>query len=178
MGIFDPITGQTLSLEEAIRCGLLDTGAGEFVDPKSGQRYPFSEAVTKGLISPQLAETLSSNCGIFDPKSGRQLTLLEAIDKELFDPKEKTFVDPKTGKPVTVNEAVKLGFILQEKQAVQEKFRQASENIDDLNKWLEKVEKDISGQQVPYEDVDGLKNQINALKQIKDDIDDHNRPIN
>ena len=49
-------------------------------------------------------------------------------------------------------------------QAVQEKFRQATENIDDLNKWLEKVEREIASQSIPHEDVDGLKNQINALK--------------
>ena len=49
-------------------------------------------------------------------------------------------------------------------QAVQEKFRQATENIDDLNKWLEKVEREIASQSIPHEDADGLKNQINALK--------------
>merc|ERR1712061_522763 len=63
-------------------------------------------------------------------------------------------------------------------KAVQEKFRQATENIDDLNKWLDKVEREIASQNIPQEDVDGLKNQINGLKQIKDDVDDHNRPVN
>ena len=47
---------------------------------------------------------------------------------------------------------------------MQEKFRQASENIDDLNKWLDKVEREIASQNIPQEDVDALKNQINALK--------------
>eukprot|EP00090_Calanus_glacialis_P003456 TRINITY_DN1255_c0_g1_i12.p1 TRINITY_DN1255_c0_g1~~TRINITY_DN1255_c0_g1_i12.p1 ORF type:complete len:5152 (+),score=1465.32 TRINITY_DN1255_c0_g1_i12:61-15516(+) len=63
-------------------------------------------------------------------------------------------------------------------QAVQEKFRQASENLEELNKWLERVERDIASQETPIEDIDGLKNQINALKQIKDDVDEHNRPVN
>ena len=31
---------------------------------------------------------------------------------------------------------------------------------------------------MPQEDIDALKNQINALRQIKDDVDDHNRPVN
>ena len=79
---------------------------------------------------------------------------------------------------------------------MQEKFRQASENIDDLNKWLDQVEREIASQSIPQEDIDALKNQINALKvnkdlpsddiffmnfcvqQIKDDVDDHNRPVN
>ena len=51
-------------------------------------------------------------------------------------------------------------------QAVQEKFRQANENLDELNKWLEKVERQIASQDIPIEDIDGLKNQINALKVI------------
>ena len=49
-------------------------------------------------------------------------------------------------------------------QAVQEKFRQANENLDNLNNWLDKVERDIAGQDVPSEDSDSLKNQINGLK--------------
>jgi hypothetical protein len=114
-GIVDPITGQQLSLDEAIKCGLVDTSTGEFVDSKTGLRYSFGEAVSKGLIDPQLAETLSSNCGIFDPKSGRHISLLEAIDKGLFSTKDLSFVDPKSGKPVNCDDAVKLGFILQEK---------------------------------------------------------------
>ena len=113
--VVDPITGQPLSLDEAIRCGLIDPSTGEFVDPKTGQRISLQDAVVKGLVDPKLAETLAGNCGVFDPRTGQHLTLLEAIAKGLFDPKEKTFVDPKSGKPVSVNEAVRLGFILQEK---------------------------------------------------------------
>ena len=113
-GIVDPITGQPLSLDEAIRSGLIDASTGEFVDPKTGRRCSLGEAVSRGLLDPQLAETLVSSCGIFDPKSGH-ITLLEAINKGLFDPKEKTFIDPVSGKPVTFHDAVKLGFVLQEK---------------------------------------------------------------
>ena len=56
--------------------------------------------------------------------------------------------------------------VLSAQQAVQEKFRQANENLDELNKWLEKVERQIASQDIPIEDIDGLKNQINALKVI------------
>ena len=52
---------------------------------------------------------------------------------------------------------------------MQEKFRQASENIDDLNKWLDQVEREIASQSIPQEDLEALKNQINALK-VKEDL--------
>ena len=49
-------------------------------------------------------------------------------------------------------------------QAVQEKFRQAGENLDSLNSWLDQVEREIASQEVPREDADQLRAQINALK--------------
>ncbi|XP_023339664.1 dystonin isoform X21 [Eurytemora carolleeae] len=63
-------------------------------------------------------------------------------------------------------------------QAVQEKYRQAGENLENLNRWLEKVEREIASQEVPREDSDKLRNQINGFKEIKDDVDEHNRPVN
>lgn len=61
---------------------------------------------------------------------------------------------------------------------MQEKFRQAGENLDNLNKWLDKVEREVARQENLSEDGDSLKNQINAMQIIKNDVDDHNRPIN
>ena len=63
-------------------------------------------------------------------------------------------------------------------KAVQEKFRQAGENLESLNDWLNKVEKEIARQEVLSEDVESLKTQISAMKLIKTDVDDHNRPVN
>ena len=50
------------------------------------------------------------------------------------------------------------------KQAVQEKFRQAGENLDDLNAWLDKVEREIAGQNILSEDTDSLRSQINSMR--------------
>ncbi len=61
---------------------------------------------------------------------------------------------------------------------MQEKFRQAGENLDDLNAWLDKVERELAGQQSPSEDVDALRQQIGSLKDVKEDIDEHSRPVN
>ena len=71
-----------------------------------------------------------------------------------------------------------MNFSISLQQAVQEKFRQAGENIDNLNKWLDQVEREIARQENLSEDADSLKNQINAMNHIKSDVDDHNRPVN
>ena len=49
-------------------------------------------------------------------------------------------------------------------KAVQEKFRQAGENLDDLNSWLDKVEREIASQEILSEDVNNLKSQIHSMK--------------
>jgi hypothetical protein len=49
-------------------------------------------------------------------------------------------------------------------QAVQEKFRQAGENLDNLNGWLDRVEKEIASQENISEDSERLKTQISAVK--------------
>lgn len=61
---------------------------------------------------------------------------------------------------------------------MQEKYRQAGENLESLNNWLDKVEKELARQEVLSEDVESLKTQISAMKLIKTDIDDHNRQVN
>ena len=69
-------------------------------------------------------------------------------------------------------------FFFHLQKAVQEKFRQAGENLEALNDWLNRVEKEIARQEVLSEDVESLKTQISAMKLIKTDVDEHNRPVN
>ncbi|KRG05383.1 dystonin isoform X34 [Drosophila mojavensis] len=62
-------------------------------------------------------------------------------------------------------------------QAVFEKFNMCEENVNDLLKWVTSVEQKISSVGGPREKIDELRNQINALKQIKDEIESQQRPV-
>ncbi|KPU77151.1 uncharacterized protein Dana_GF11157, isoform AC [Drosophila ananassae] len=62
-------------------------------------------------------------------------------------------------------------------QAVFEKFNMCEENVNDLLKWVTTVEQKISSVGGPREKIDELRNQINALKQIKDEIESQQRPV-
>lgn len=46
-----------------------------------------------------------------------------------------------------------------------------------LLKWIVQVEQKIAVVGGPRESIDELRNQINTLKQIKDDIDSQSRPV-
>ncbi|XP_017959524.1 dystonin isoform X24 [Drosophila navojoa] len=62
-------------------------------------------------------------------------------------------------------------------QAVFEKFNMCEENVNDLLKWVTSVEQKLSSVGGPREKIDELRNQINALKQIKDEIESQQRPV-
>ena len=118
--VIDPETGRQLGLAEAVRKGLLAASdGGKFVDPLTGEKVDFSEAAAKGYIDPELAQLLTANCGVPDPDSdsptGKQLSLLEAVDKGLFDLDRGVFVDPESGRALSVGDAVKAGLVLKEK---------------------------------------------------------------
>ncbi|XP_055591397.1 dystonin isoform X26 [Uranotaenia lowii] len=62
-------------------------------------------------------------------------------------------------------------------QAVVEKFALCEDHLSKLLEWITRVEQDIASVGGPKERVDDLRNQINSLKQIKDDIDTQSRPV-
>ncbi|XP_049546718.1 dystonin isoform X23 [Anopheles darlingi] len=62
-------------------------------------------------------------------------------------------------------------------QAVIEKFALCEDHLAKLLEWITRVEQDIAAVGGPKERVDDLRNQINSLKQIKEDIDAQSRPV-
>ncbi|XP_037914652.1 dystonin isoform X30 [Hermetia illucens] len=62
-------------------------------------------------------------------------------------------------------------------QAVIEKFNLCEEALTGLLKWIATVEQKIARIGGPKEKVDDLRNQINSLKQIKDEIESQSRPV-
>ncbi|XP_035790471.1 dystonin-like isoform X6 [Anopheles albimanus] len=62
-------------------------------------------------------------------------------------------------------------------QAVIEKFALCEDHLAKLLEWITRIEQDIAAVGGPKERVDDLRNQINSLKQIKEDIDAQSRPV-
>ncbi|XP_047540106.1 dystonin isoform X8 [Vanessa atalanta] len=68
-------------------------------------------------------------------------------------------------------------FIREAKQAVEEKYRLCDETLSKLLEWIGIVEERLANQEAVKEDVDELRNQINVLKLIKDDLESHQRQV-
>ncbi|XP_042210424.1 microtubule-actin cross-linking factor 1-like isoform X40 [Homarus americanus] len=172
-----PVTGEKISFHQAVQDGLVDLTSGTLTHPSTGENIPLSEAVERGYVSPILLQHLDTPCGIIDPATGRELTLLQATKRGLYSPEEGSFKDPTTGKLLTPEEASKIGFIILEKQAMIEKYRQCDATIVDMVDSVNEIERRLAEQEPVSENPNGLRNQINTVKAIKDELDEMFRPL-
>lgn len=102
ISIKHPVTGEVLSLKEAVGAGLYDTQRAEVVDPTSSRRLSLAEAVDEGLITRQDARGLYA---AMDSMSLRHAmanniatTLENAIDEGYIIPETVFFVDQSSGR--------------------------------------------------------------------------------
>jgi hypothetical protein len=74
----DPLTGETMTFEAAVDCGLIDTSRAMVQDPRTGQKVSFDVLVEMGLID--------LNRGIVRDSQGHDISLADAaMDGLLFE---------------------------------------------------------------------------------------------
>ncbi|XP_074102800.1 dystonin-like protein short stop isoform X19 [Cotesia typhae] len=156
-GIIHPTTGQVLTVGEAISLRILDVRNGRIATSIDGRTsVTIEEAVALNLIDVELARRLLGPCGVVSEKN--RMSLLEAIQRELFDAEREKSED-------------------RVKQAVQEKYKLCDETLTKLLQWVTEIEDKLAHQDVVKEDIEELRNQINTMRQVKEDIETHSRPV-
>ncbi|XP_072387789.1 microtubule-actin cross-linking factor 1 isoform X30 [Diabrotica undecimpunctata] len=158
-GILNPYTGERLTIKEAIAERILDVRTGKVVISTDGTQVSINEAQNLGKVDSTIAERLQGPCGIAE--NGRDLTLLEAIQREIYEA-EHGFLDPSEKRI---------------KQAIEEKYKLCDESLSKLLRWIGDIEDRLASQDVIHEVEEELRNQINTLKQIKDDLDQHSGQV-
>ncbi|XP_050668125.1 dystonin isoform X27 [Leptidea sinapis] len=159
-GIVHPETKEILTVGQAISMRILDVRTGRLLSsPETRQTISIEQAAKEGLIDPKLAARLTGPCGMTE--DGNEVTLLEAIQRELYDA-EQGLSDPAEKRF---------------KQAVEEKYRLCDETLSTLLEWIAAVEERLANQEAAKEEMDELRNQINTLKSIKDDLESHQRQV-
>ncbi|KAG7175175.1 Plectin-like 1, partial [Homarus americanus] len=104
-GIKDPETGDYISFKIAVLKGVINPKTGLFTDPRTGNTMSLEEAVSVKMIQPQILETLKMDIGMTDDE-GKEMNVVEAVLKGRLDPNIGQILDPKTGKPVALEDAV------------------------------------------------------------------------
>ncbi|XP_043948112.1 uncharacterized protein LOC108029356 isoform X14 [Drosophila biarmipes] len=171
---------RSFGLLEAITFNLYNPTNGCLVDPFQmhpdiirRRKFTLTEAIGSGLVDPSSTVVRDPSTGVIVPLAAAISSgLINAIDGRLTDAN-----DPKNN--IDLVKAAEKGLLLpaEQRQAVFEKFNMCEENVNDLLKWVTSVEQKISSVGGPREKIDELRNQINALKQIKDEIESQQRPV-
>jgi hypothetical protein len=133
----DPVTGESISLLEAVGRGILDADLksvrdvkagvyvtlgqalskgivkhnGGFVDTLSGDTLSLGEAVKRGLLTSVCQKTIFEIEGIKNPLTGDYVSFNEALILGLLDRNNSTFFDKKTLTRMTLHEAVDKDYI-------------------------------------------------------------------
>ncbi|XP_011312640.1 microtubule-actin cross-linking factor 1 isoform X3 [Fopius arisanus] len=163
---------------ETLQFGLYNSTTGGFNDPfmitsvLDRKHLTLSDALESGLIDP-------STTVIKDPVNGNISSLLEAINEDKVDPIAGRLLSDPDEKEIDFVKALERGYILaaEARQAVKEKYKVCDETLTKLLQWISDVEDKLAHQDVVREDIEELRNQINVMKQIKEDIEVHNRPV-
>lgn len=110
-GFKDPVSGELISLNAALLKGLVSPKAGGsfVVDLKTGKTLSLNEATEEGHARPEVMEMLNRGIGVTE--RGREVSVIEAVLLGLLDPKTGQLLDPRTGKTVPLEEAIRRGLI-------------------------------------------------------------------
>ncbi|XP_046442954.1 microtubule-actin cross-linking factor 1-like isoform X9 [Daphnia pulex] len=99
--------------------------------------------------------------------------------KDQLDSTAKLYNGVAAKKP-SLDEANILGarLIREAKQAMEERYKLCDDGMARLLVWISNVEAQLANQDTVREDVAELKNQINVIRGVRDDLESHSRPVN
>ena len=139
--VMDPVTGRRISIVQAVEKGIIDQDTGRYINPLTGDSISLQDAVERGFLDVETMErnpredmidgvpfkgykdmnmngpqsALLNNdlivCGVRDPKTGKELTLEEAVQKGLVDLDKGIYKDYRTGKEISLIDAIKHGYL-------------------------------------------------------------------
>ncbi|KAI5641273.1 spectrin repeat domain-containing protein [Phthorimaea operculella] len=170
---------KSFTLIEVINFGIYNPTTGALNDPfittsvMDRKRLNLGEAVSQGIVD-------ASSTVVKEPETGKILPLVQAMEQKLVDPVEgRLTIDPVKKISLDLVKAHKKGYLLpaETRQAVEEKYRLCDETLSKLLEWIAVVEERLANQEAVKEDLDELRNQINILKLIKDDLESHQRQV-
>ncbi|XP_044265469.1 microtubule-actin cross-linking factor 1 isoform X20 [Tribolium madens] len=167
---------RSFTLIEALIYGLYNPTTGRFTCPFTTtsiidrKRLTLTEAIADNLIDP-------SSTVVKDPESGGVVPLLHAIDLKIVNAVDGRIRDD--DKDIDFIKGHEKGLILpaEQRQAVEEKYKLCDETLSKLLQWIGDVEDKIASQDVIHEIEEDLRNKINTMKQIRDDLDQHSSQV-
>ena len=122
--VLDTRTGAEVTVDEAVRKGLINKDLTCYTDPRTGKKFQIEEAMKKGLVSGTVSLTEASKTKISSPTTsitydiisvtntatGEKMTVTKAMKEGILAP-SGMFVDTKSGRVIPVSDAIKEGLV-------------------------------------------------------------------
>jgi hypothetical protein len=94
-GVIDPSRdNEKISIEDAIRCKLIDIEKMVYISPTTGESMAFSQAANTGLMDVTLSECLPK--GVSNPANGERISMKQALDLGIVNPRTGQVFNPFT----------------------------------------------------------------------------------
>ncbi|KAK2155416.1 hypothetical protein LSH36_241g06023 [Paralvinella palmiformis] len=144
-GVIDPRTDEEISIDEAIKRGILDPDNGMYIHPTEHNRIPIPVAMNAGLIVVESSKTKKvkesvSAVGLVtvnviretrpytiirirDPASDEDIPVSEAISKGIFDSDRGIWINSAKKEKIGIKEAIDSGLVIVEYDEEAEKVQ-------------------------------------------------------
>lgn len=160
LGVYDPLKNDEITIKEAIACGILDRQKGLYIHPITKESFSISDAINKGVIRARILapqdgsgvngsvstinntntnKTLTHSTseqhipyqslvstnrfeenksytisGAIDSRTGKRVTLSQAIKEGIIDAKNGSYINLKTNEAISLNKAIEANLVLTE----------------------------------------------------------------
>nr|XP_024217729.1 microtubule-actin cross-linking factor 1 isoform X6 [Halyomorpha halys] len=185
----DTLNSKLLDLDSALETGLIvkkislmDALDYNLYNPTTGRfNDPFSVGSVQGRKRLTLSEAI--DVGLIDPKSvlirfgGEIHDLPSAIRVGAIDPHTGKIIDGENQLDFLKGKAKGYFIVAQSRQAMEEKYKLCDDNLQSLLEWIGEIEARLAQQEPVQEDLDRLRNQINILKLLKEELDSQQRMV-
>ncbi|XP_067144018.1 microtubule-actin cross-linking factor 1 isoform X2 [Centruroides vittatus] len=161
-----------LTLLEALEYKLYNSQTGLFLNPYNELTLTFQKAIASNLIDPTTTR-------IRDAHSGEIMTIHQALESGLLDGEAGCLINSHTRKRINLLHALRDGLLIaaEKRIAVEEKYKLCGDSISRLFSWVENTELQLADLGLVKETTEELHHQINNAKALRDDIEEHQKPI-
>ena len=113
-------TGADVSVQEAVRLGILDDKQQMYTDKRTGRRMLVAEAAEAGMIKieytgdvpqPETISKIYAVRAVVDRRQKKTVTFHEAVQRRIIDRETGSFRDTLTGEQMYVGDAIMRGFL-------------------------------------------------------------------
>ncbi|XP_024083973.1 microtubule-actin cross-linking factor 1 isoform X6 [Cimex lectularius] len=165
-----------ISLIDSIDYGVYNPTNGLFTDPFSTEtgmsrpRLNLAAAIGSGMVS--------GTSAVFRDRSGAIKSVQEAISSGSLDAVRGRFRTD-DGEDLDLVKAKDRGIIVraQSRQAMEEKYKLCDDSLRQLLEWMSDLEDRLAKQEPAQESLNGIRDQINLLKLIKEEIESQQRMV-